>query len=111
MPIIINTGDMTQSGSRVNEWLDYYIAGDSLFSHYEQVNITGNNDLNGTDIQSLGTGDDPGKSNPYYYYVFNCNEVNNFFTDEAGDHYPIVNKTYVPSFYYIDFKDTESSPA
>ena len=102
MPIIINTGDATQSGSRINEWLDYFIAGDCLFNHFEQNNIVGNNDLNGTDIQALGTGDDPGKSNAYYYYLFNCNDVNNFFTDESGDHYPIVNNTYVPSLYYLD---------
>jgi len=35
IPILINTGDMTQSGSRVNEWIDYYNAGKSLFSHLE----------------------------------------------------------------------------
>ena len=102
MPIIINTGDCTQSGSRVNEWLDYFIAGDCLFNHFEQNNIVGNNDLNCTDIQALGTGDDTGKSNGYYYYLFNCNEVNNFFTKDGVDHYPIVNNTYVPSLYYLD---------
>ena len=26
-PILINTGDMTQSGARINEWLDYYNGG------------------------------------------------------------------------------------
>jgi len=102
MPIIINTGDATQSGSRINEWLDYFIAGDCLFNHFEQNNIVGNNDLNGTDIQALGTGDDPGKSNAYYYYLFNCNEVNNFFGGDVNPHYPIVNNTYVPSLYYLD---------
>lgn len=102
MPIILNTGDCTQSGSRVNEWLDYFAAGDVLFNHLEQNNLVGNNDLNGTDIQTLGTGDDPGKSNGYYFYLFNCNEVNNFFNDDNGPHYPIVNNTYVPSLYYIE---------
>ena len=102
LPIIINTGDATQSGSRINEWLDYFNAGDVLFNHLEQNNIVGNNDLNGTDVQFLGTGDDDGKSNGYYYYLFNCIDVNNFFTDESGDHYPIVNNVYVPSLYYLD---------
>ena len=105
MPIILNTGDCTQSGSRVNEWLDYFAAGDVLFNHFEQNNLVGNNDLNGTDIQALGTGDDPGKSNGYYFYLFNCNEVNNFFTDDSGAHYPIVKQTYVPSLYYINCKN------
>lgn len=102
LPIIINTGDATQSGSRVNEWLDYFIGGDSLFNHYEQNNIVGNNDLNGTDVQFLGTGDDDGKSNGYYYYLFNCVDANNFFGGEEDPHYPIVNNVYVPSLYYLD---------
>ena len=105
MPIILNTGDLTQSGARVNEWLDYFAAGDVLFNHFEQNNIVGNNDLNDTDIQLLGTGDDIGKSNPYYFYLFNCIEVNNFFNDDNGPHYPIVNNTYVPSLYYLDTVD------
>lgn len=106
IPIIINTGDATQSGSRVNEWLDYFNAGDVLFSHLEQNNIVGNNDLNGTDIQFLGTGDDTGKSNGYYYYLFNCCDVNNFYDDGEGSHYPIVNGVYMPSLYYIQTNNT-----
>ena len=112
IPIILNTGDCTQSGARVNEWLDYFIAGDVLFDHFEQNNLVGNNDLNCTDIQALGTGDDPGKSNGYYFYLFNCNDVNNFYggtytflgdNDESNPaHYPIINNTYVPSLYYLD---------
>ena len=31
MPVIINTGDVTQNGTRINEWLDYYLAGYDLF--------------------------------------------------------------------------------
>ena len=100
IPIILNTGDCTQSGSRVNEWLDYFNAGNVLFKYYEQNNLVGNNDLNGTDIQFLGTGDDPGKSNGYYFYLFNCIDANNFFNN-GEDHYPIANKTYIPSLYYI----------
>lgn len=106
IPIIINTGDATQSGSRVNEWLDYFNAGDVLFNHLEQNNVVGNNDLNGTDIQFLGTGDDTGKSNGYYYYIFNCCDVNNFYDNEEGSHYPIVNGVYMPSLYYIQTNDT-----
>lgn len=104
LPIIVNTGDLTQSGSRVNEWLDYFNAGDVLFNHFEQNNIVGNNDLNGTDVQFLGTGDDDGKSNGYYFYLFNCVDVNNFFNDEE-DHYPIINNVYVPSLYYFESND------
>jgi hypothetical protein len=35
IPVLINTGDMTQNGTRINEWLDYYNAGKCLFNHLE----------------------------------------------------------------------------
>ncbi|MCI7205577.1 MAG: hypothetical protein MSA15_06220 [Clostridium sp.] len=35
IPVLINTGDMTQNGTRINEWLDYYKAGYPLFKHLE----------------------------------------------------------------------------
>jgi hypothetical protein len=34
--------------------------------------VVGNNDLGNTDPTSLGTGDDPGKSNPYFYNLCYC---------------------------------------
>ena len=45
MPVLVNTGDMTQSGARISEWYDYYEAGKCLFKHLEQMNVVGNNDL------------------------------------------------------------------
>ena len=99
IPILINTGDVTQNGTRVNEWLDYYQAGRELFKQYEQMNIVGNNDLCGTDISILGTGDDVGKSNSYYFHVFNCYDI------EESVFKPIVNNKYIPSLYYFDSKD------
>ena len=68
--MLINTGDMTQNGTRINEWLDYYDGGRNLFDHLEQMNCVGNNDLgNSYDLTALGTGDDPGKSSPHFYYM------------------------------------------
>lgn len=75
IPIIINTGDMTQNGTRINEWLDYYNGGICLFKHFEQMNVVGNNDLCGPDPEVLGTGDDNGKSNAFYFHVFYCYEI------------------------------------
>lgn len=98
IPVLINTGDMTQSGSRINEWLDYYNAGKSLFSHLEQMNVVGNNDLCGNDFTILGTGDDEGKANSYYFHVFYCYEVET----EQGM-VPIINNKYVPSLYRVLF--------
>ena len=105
IPVLINTGDMTQNGTRINEWLDYYNAGKPLFKHLEQMNVIGNNDLCGTDPTVLGTGDDVGKSNGYYFHVFHCYEVN-----ESEGIVPIIQgddgiKRYVPSLYYFDFEN------
>lgn len=98
IPILINTGDMTQNGTRINEWLDYYNAGKCLFTHLEQMNVVGNNDLCGTDYSILGTGDDAGKSNSYYFHLFYCYEIDNAYK-------PIINGKYIPSLYYFDSKD------
>lgn len=96
MPVIINTGDVTQNGTRVNEWLDYYLAGYDLFKQYEHMSVVGNNDLCNTDPSILGTGDDIGKSNGYYHHLFNCYEINT--------NHLIVNNKYVPSLYYFECK-------
>ena len=100
IPVLVNTGDMTQSGARINEWLDYYNAGKSLFKHLEQMNVVGNNDLCGNDFTILGTGDDAGKANSYYFHVFYCYEVET----ESGM-IPIINNKYVPSLYRVIFND------
>lgn len=100
IPVLVNTGDMTQSGARINEWLDYYNAGKSLFKHLEQQNVVGNNDLCGNDFTILGTGDDEGKANSYYFHLFYCYEVET----EQGM-IPIINNKYVPSLYRILFND------
>lgn len=103
IPILLNTGDMVQNGTRINEWLDYYNGGVSLFSHLEQMNVVGNNDLCNTDPEILGTGDDFGKSNSFYFHVFYCYEVDeNNLPIILGD--DEVNR-YVPSLYYIDTED------
>lgn len=98
IPILINTGDMTQNGTRYNEWLDYYNAGKCLFDHLEQMNVVGNNDLCGPDPEKLGTGDDQGKSNAFYFHVFYCYEIDPTII-------PIISNSeathYVPSLYYF----------
>ena len=128
IPVILNTGDATQNGTRINEWLDYYIGGKCLFNHIEQMSIVGNNDLCDNDPTILGTGDDSGKSNGYYHHVFYCYEVDEKLTDDT---YPtndnaeekLTNKEYkylplikgtdnkirfIPSFYVFGTPDKYS---
>ena len=74
-PILLNTGDMTQSGARINEWLDYYNGGSSLFNHLEQMNCVGNNDLCPINPNDLGTGNDSDKSSSHFFHYFYCFDV------------------------------------
>jgi len=85
-PILINTGDMTQSGARVNEWLDYYNGGVSLFNHLEQMNCVGNNDLCPINPRDLGTGNDNDKSSSHFFHYFYCFDVRD--TEKCNEEIP-----------------------
>ena len=124
-PILINTGDMTQSGARVNEWLDYYNGGVSLFNHLEQMNCVGNNDLCPVNPRELGTGNDNDKSNSQFFHYFYCFDVKDtkkydsaldndkkFFSGETlvvkahagsvdGTEINIKEDRFIPSMYYF----------
>lgn len=102
IPILINTGDAVQAGCRINEWLDYYIAGECLFDHLEQMEVVGNNDLCGTDITFLGTGDDEGKSNSFFYSLFYCYQMDpSIPTLIKGLNNNEIK--YIPSLYYFEY--------
>ena len=121
IPILVNTGDMTQNGTRINEWLDYFIGAEPLIDHLEHMCVVGNNDLCGTNYEELGTGDDYGKSNSYYFHIFYCYEMFNLeVTKQSAETLPefepnktkdgkitnirpIVNGKYIPSFYHFYF--------
>ena len=111
-PILINTGDMTQSGARINEWLDYYNGGKCLFNHMEQMNCVGNNDLCDVDPTILGTGNDSGKSNPKFFHYFYCYEIPNdnklivkahevTVKESPENKISIAENVYIPSVYYF----------
>lgn len=126
-PILLNTGDMTQSGARINEWLDYYNGGVSLFDHLEQMNCVGNNDLCPINPRDLGTGNDSDKSSSHFFHYFYCFDVKDsdmcfdlwndtkqkFFSGETlvvKTHTGVVGTTeinltedkYIPSLYYFN---------
>ena len=115
-PILINTGDMTQSGARINEWLDYYNGGKCLFNHMEQMNCVGNNDLCDINTNILGTGNDSGKSNAKFFHYFYCYEIPNDEKLIVKSHVVDVKTTttttrisipedrYIPSVYYFETK-------
>jgi len=64
------------------------------------MNVVGNNDLCGSeDEAALGTGDDEGKSNGYYFHVFYCYDIELDENQVPVDLNPIINGKYVPSLY------------
>ena len=63
------------------------------------MNVVGNNDLCGTNVTNLGTGDDLGKSNSFYFHVFYCYDI------DESTFVPIVNGKYIPSLYYFESKN------
>lgn len=89
IPVLLNTGDMSQNGTRINEWLDYYNGGISLFKHLEHNACVGNNDLCNTDVTKLGTGDDEEKSNGYFFHICFCYEIDKheLLFKKDGDNY------------------------
>ena len=99
----IDTGDMTQNGNRLSEWIDYYEGGSNLFkggdfrkaltsngtifsgqsAGVEQMNVVGNNDLAPVKDYILGDGNDnfsdlnkiEGKISPMQFAYFYCYEL------------------------------------
>lgn len=76
---LINTGDITQSGNRANEWLDYYTGKQRLLDKCEMFTI-GNNDLCGHDSTKLTDGEDATSKyshiNVLRYFCFELDERN-----------------------------------
>lgn len=99
----INTGDMTQNGNRMNEWLDYYDGGKKLFNRSECMHTVGNNDLSPVDNTKLGDGGDDSKLNPKNFDIFFCHDL----TIEEQDLLTIELKDksfrLIPSNYSFDY--------
>lgn len=95
----INTGDISQNGNRVNEWLDYY-SGREALKNIEEMTTIGNNDLCPANIYNLGDGGDASK--------INSNNMTFFYTYEIDeDNPPIFNienkEVYIPSLYSFNY--------
>lgn len=96
----MNTGDQTQNGNRLNEWLAYYRCAKNFYRNKEQMFTIGNNDLCSADPKVLGTGEDLNKVNP--------ENINFFFTFEFPYEIPEVEGSgkYIPSVYSFIYGDT-----
>ena len=95
----LNTGDATQNGNRINEWIDYFNSGNDIFKEVEQMYTVGNNDLCPLDVYTLGDGSDVSKTNPI--------NVQYFFTFEHPYTVPISDAgVYIPCVYSFVYGDT-----
>lgn len=99
---MINTGDMTQNGNRINEWLDYDNGKEGFTSIPEMVTV-GNNDLTPANVYVLGNGGDNSKinaTNIRFFYCFEIDEENPpVFTVDGVE-------VFVDSLYSFNFADT-----
>lgn len=99
---MINTGDMTQNGNRINEWLDYDAGRESLWQIPEMVTV-GNNDLTPANVYVLGDGGDNSKINATNIRFFYCYEIDEdnppVFTVEGKE-------IFVESLYSFNFGST-----
>lgn len=105
---IVNTGDITQSGNRVSEWMDYY-NGRKPLNHYPEMFSIGNNDLCGHVSTELTDGEDATSKynhiNVLRYFTFELDPNNDYsFTwgkeGEAEETYPLYS---LYSFNYGDW--------
>jgi hypothetical protein len=96
---VINVGDITQNGNRINEWIDYFKNAEMIFDTKEQMFSIGNNDLCPVDVHELGRGADADKTNPINAtYFFTFEHPNTIPTSAAG--------VYVPCTYDFVYGDT-----
>lgn len=96
----INTGDITQNGNRINEWLDYY-DGREYLNHFPEMFTVGNNDLCGKEFSELTDGEvnisKYNHINVLRYFTFEMDSDNPCQIAWEGNTYPIYS-TY--SFNY-----------
>lgn len=99
----INTGDITQSGNRVNEWLDYY-DGRKYINNLVEMFTIGNNDLCGHNSTVLTNGEDATSKyshiNILRYFTFELDPDNTYEVEWNENKYPIYS---LYSFNYGDY--------
>ena len=97
---LVNTGDMTQNGNRLNEWVDYFDAKGNL-NNLEEMATIGNNDLCPKVVYKLGDGGDSSKinyANINFFYTFEIDEENPTIFGDGEIMYG-----YIPSIYSFNY--------
>ena len=101
---LINTGDITQSGNRESEWLDYYDGLETWLGDKEEMFTIGNNDLCGHNSAQLTDGADATSKynhvNVLRYFTFELDKDFDYKFTYNGAEYPIYS---LYSFNYGKF--------
>lgn len=104
LQFMINTGDMTQNGNRLGEWLDYFDAESDDMKDLEEMVTIGNNDLSLRELYVVGKSADGDSDklwheNIEFYYTFESDPDNlPIFTGYTGD-----TTYYIPSLYSFNY--------
>lgn len=102
LDFMINTGDMTQNGNRLGEWLDYFDAKCPEMNNLVEMATIGNNDLSLNDLSKVALGEDYDKlwlENMNFFYTFEYDETNMpIFKGEDG-----ITEYFIPSLYSFNY--------
>ena len=101
---MINTGDMTQNGNRLGEWLDYFNGKNDVLNNIEEMATIGNNDLSLNALYKVARGEDYEKlwhENITFFYTFESDPSNLPIFKGYDD----VNY-YIPSLYSFNYGNT-----
>lgn len=99
---MVNTGDMTQNGNRMGEWLDYFNGECDMMRNMEEMATIGNNDLSPKNLYDLGDGKDAAKlslENIEFFFCFEIDETNPPVFTINGVAY------FIPSLYSFNYGD------
>ena len=101
---MVNTGDMTQNGNRMGEWLDYFNGKNQFLNDMVEMATIGNNDLSLNKLYEIGTSSD-GDSDKLWHENFEL-----FYTNEIDDENPPIfsgyngeGTYYIPSLYSFNY--------
>lgn len=100
LDFMVNTGDMTQNGNRLGEWLDYFDAKCPEMNNIIEMATIGNNDLSLNDLTKIARGEDYEKlwhENMKFFYTFEYDESNLPVFELSGVSY------FIPSLYSFNY--------
>ena len=98
---MVNTGDMTQNGNRLGEWIDYFNGKSDEMKNMEEMATIGNNDLSLNKLYLIGNGSDNNKlwhENFTFFFTFELDTDN--FPEFDG---PDGQKYIIPSLYSFNY--------